>query len=189
MLYQDHRGPSTKPAPASGEGPTLGSGRGATAFEWKKYLVYDQQRQNATMNGDVRVVHRPDANGGQPFNLQGQTLIAYLEPDPAAAAAAAAKKGPSTHPSALGDDAATRFRLRRVVCQDNVHVTSNRLNFDARQLTYDPVATLLTASGDDASPVVVFDNTNGTTTTASQLFWNTQTDQFKLTKTSGKVRR
>src|SRR5439155_19485246 len=75
MLYQDHRAAEKNAAGAAatasnnaeGEGPTLGSGRGATAFQWSKWLVYDQPRQNATMTGDVQVVHRPDANGGQPF--------------------------------------------------------------------------------------------------------------------------
>ena len=73
--------------------------------------------------------------------------------------------------------------------RDDVHVTSTRLKFDAQQLSYDPLAQLLTATGDEANPVVVFDNTNGSTTTASELQWNTRTDQFKVKKLTGKMRR
>jgi len=37
--------------------------------------------------------------------------------------------------------------------------------------------------------VVVFESTSGPTTADSQLEWNTRTDQFKVQKLGGKVRR
>jgi hypothetical protein len=201
MLYQDHRAPQPQQAAAAApEGPTVGSGRGATAFQWNRSLVYDQLAREAVMTGDVQVVHKPDSNGGQPFNLNGQTLTAYLEPDPAAATKPAKPTQPaqpaktaSTKPSSsfFGDDTTSqqKFRLKRITVRDNVHVTSNRMNFDAHDLSYDPLAQVLTASGDEANPVIVFDNKDGSTTTASELEWNTKTDQFKVKRLGGKVRR
>ena len=82
-----------------------------------------------------------------------------------------------------------KLRLRRITVRDDVHVASDRMNFDAHELSYDPLAQLLTASGDEANPVVVFDNKDGSTTTASELQWNTKTDQFKVKKLGGKLRR
>lgn len=192
MLYQDHR-----PAGAeASEGPTVGSGRGRTAFEWKNWLVYDPGVQAASLNGDVRVVHWPDANGGQPFNLNAMTLTAYLEPDPAAAGAKAgaapalpaaaplAAAAPATSPV----DAATKLRLRQVTAAGDVSVTSQRLNFTSANLAYHPLEQVLTATGGPAGPVTVVDNQTGSQTAADELRWNTKTDQFRIRNLSGKVR-
>jgi hypothetical protein len=187
MIYQDYRAPENKDA-AAPEGPTVGSGRGETAFRWSKWLVYDQPRQNVTMSGDVLVVHHADATGGQPFNVTGQTLIAELEPDPAAAAkpdAAGAAKAQAND----ADQAAGKFRLKRMTVRDHVGVESTRMNIDAQELNYDPLAQVLTATGNQGTPVVIFDKTNGSTTTAGQLDWNTRTDQFKVQRFGGKMRR
>jgi len=201
MLYQDHRAPDKKEA-AAPEGPTIGSGRGKTAFKWTKSLVYDQAAKEAVMSGDVEVKHWPDANGGQKFDLSGETLTAYLEPDPAAAtkpaktaanATATATAGAATtKPSsafAMGEADPGKMRLRRITVRDNVHVASDRMDFDAHELSYDPLAQLLTAFGDEANPVVVYEKKDGSTTTASELQWNTKTDQFKVKKLGAKVRR
>ena len=99
----------------------------------------------------------------------------------------------SSSSSFFGDDSSNqqqqKFRLKRITVRDNVRVTSNRMNFDAHDLSYDPLAQVLTASGDEANPVVVFDNKDGSTTTASELEWNTKTDQFRVKRLGGKVRR
>jgi hypothetical protein len=192
MLYQDHR-----PSADTGEGPTMGSGRGATAFGWSKSLVYDQTGQAATMTGNVQVAHQPDSGSGQKFDLRGQTLRAFFEPDSDAAAkskqrttqpgagGAAAPAAPATQP--LVDS--SKFRLKRVTVEDDVHVTSPRLNFDAHTMSYDPIQQVLTAAGDETNPILVFDNPSGSTTTASELEWNTKTDQFKVKKLTGKMRK
>ena len=178
MLYRDHR-----PSAGVNEGPTMGSGRGATAFGWSKSLVYDQPGEVATMTGDVQVAHQPDSGAGQKFDLRGQTLKAFFEPDPAAASKPATKA--TSQP--LVDS--TKFRLKRVTVDDDVHVTSPRLNFDAKTMAYDPIQQNLTAGGDERNPITVFDNESGGTTTASDLQWNTGTDQFKIRKLTGKVRK
>jgi hypothetical protein len=144
------------------------------------------------LSGGVEVIHKPDSNGGQPFNLRGQSLTAELEPDPAAATrpAKATTESASLFTGSGGADADPgKMRLRRVSVHDNVHVESNNLKFDAHDLSYDPIAQILTANGDENNPVVVFDNKDGSSTTASELQWNTKTDQFKIKKLGGKVRR
>ena len=83
MLFRDHRPPEEKtaapvapaaPAKAKQEGPTLGSGRGNTAFKWNESLIYDDAQRQAVMTGDVEVVHHPITKDGQPFNLWADSL-------------------------------------------------------------------------------------------------------------------
>jgi len=181
MLYQDHR-PTTQP-----EGPTVGSGRGNTAFRGAKSLVYDPNVKQAVMNGNVKVVHNPDANGGQPFNLDAQTMTAQLEPDPAATQPSTkpTTKLASTNPA----DQMEKMHLRKVTADGDVHVVSQRMNVDARHLTYDSQEQVLVATGTDLNPVVVFDNGNGSTHNVQELWWNTKTDQFKVRELAGKVSR
>jgi hypothetical protein len=184
MLYQDHRPPEQKPGggPAAAEGPTLGSGRGNTAFEWKKSLTYDDTQKRVTMTGEVQVVHHPEAGAkdAQPFNLWADVLMADLEPDPNAAKPQAAGAGAKPSQS--------KMRLKLVTAAGHVRVQSTRLNVDATRLSYDPVAGILRAAGDEKSPITVFDNEKGTSTTAGELEWNTRTDQFRIRELSGKVR-
>jgi hypothetical protein len=182
MLYQDHRASAD-----TGDGPTMGSGRGKTAFGWTKSLVYDQAGQVATMSGNVRVQHQPDSGAGQELDLRGQTLRAFFEPDPAATkpTTKTATAAPTSQPMADS----SKFRLKQVAMDEKVHVESPRLNFDARNMSYDPIQQVLKAAGDERSPVTVFDNESGGTTAASDLEWNTRTDQFKIRKLTGKMRK
>jgi hypothetical protein len=46
---------------------------------------------------------------------------------------------------------------------------------------------VLTAFGDEASPIAVFDREKGTTQTASELEWNTKTDQFRIKGLRGRI--
>jgi hypothetical protein len=175
MLYQDHRaGPATRP-----EGPTVGSGRGATAFEWKKSLVYDEPAHLATLNGDVAVVHRPQSRQGEPFRLDAQLVTAQFEPAPA------------TQPreQSSGGDENAKLRLKLLTAEDHVHVSSARATFDAFELTYDPINFVLTARGTANNPGRLYDSATGSAPTFSELEWNTRTDQFKITDVSGRMRR
>ncbi|MEA2709270.1 MAG: hypothetical protein QOF78_1871, partial [Phycisphaerales bacterium] len=147
MLYQDHRPPAGGKADDPGgasvpgaakEGPTLGSGRGHTAFLWQKSLVYDDAQPQVVMTGDVRVVHHPETKDGQPFNLWADSLTAELEADPDA-------KPPAPNPAAAVDKQQSKMRLKRVLARGNVKVESTRMNIDARDLSYDPVAQVLHA--------------------------------------------
>lgn len=168
MLYRDLRAPE-KPADAAPEGPTIGSGRGSTAFKWNKWLVYDQAARQAVMKGNVEVVHWPEENAGQPFHMWSDTLTAHLEPDP--------------------DGKNEKFRLKSVVAHGDVKVTSQRLNLDANDLTYDPLAQLLTATADPTTPITFFDAQTASTTTAAEVQWNTKTDQVRVKALSGNLRR
>jgi hypothetical protein len=74
-----------------------------------------------------------------------------------------------------------------VTARGNVKVESMRLNVDAPELSYDPVAQLLHARGDQNASIVVFDKKTGTSSNVSELEWNTATDQFRVKGLSGKV--
>jgi hypothetical protein len=193
MLYQDHRAPE-KPA-ANAEGPTLGSGRGATAFEWQKSMVYDQKAMRAVMVRDVQVVHQPEGNAGQPFNLTAQTLTAEFEPDqsqPAGAAAPAttsASAPATTTATGIDKTKPAKLKLRRVVAETDVKVSSPRLSFRSKQLSYDPQRQMLIATGDANAPVIIFDTSNGSQSRAGRIEWNTKTDEFKIVDLNGAIRR
>jgi hypothetical protein len=62
-----------------------------------------------------------------------------------------------------------------------------RLDVDARELSYDPVAQVLHAHGGENTPITIVDKEKGTTTTAGELEWNTATDQFRVKDLAGKV--
>jgi hypothetical protein len=173
MLYQDHRAP----AQTSAEGPTVGSGRGATAFEWKKSLIYSEPDRRATLAGDVAIVHRPKNNKDQPFRLDAQTVTADLEP------------AASTQSSDASTKSSEKMTLKLVTARDNVHVSSNRANFDASELTYSPATSTLSATGAEDNPGTLYDATNGSTATFSALQWNTETDQFTITQANARIRR
>jgi len=198
MIVRDHRPPEEKKADAGGgaaqpkqqqEGPTLGSGRGNTAFRWHEWLVYDDALKQAVMKGNVEVVHHPITKEGQPFNLWADELTAHLEPDPAAAAAAAAEAKPHQQDAApaKAPDKQPRMRVKRVTAVGHVKIESVRLDVEARELSYDPVAQVLHARGTPEKPITVIDKEKGTTTTAGELEWNTATDQFRIKELGGKV--
>jgi hypothetical protein len=189
MLVRDHRPPEEKKAAADNlakpqEGPTLGSGRGNTAFAWKKSLIYDDAQRQAVMSGDVKVVHHPITREGQPFNLWADTLTAEMEPD---SPAAAAKPQAANQQPAKPGGKQPKMRLKRALARGNVRVESMRLNVDARELSYDPVAQVLRAYGGENAPITVFDKEKGTTSTIGELEWNTATDQFRVKELTGKV--
>jgi lipopolysaccharide export system protein LptA len=200
MIVRDHRPPDGKkpdapapaPAPAAPqqkpEGPTLGSGRGNTAFRWNESLVYDDAQRQAVMTGNVKVIHHPITKDGQPFNLWADTLTAQLEPNSTAAAAAAAAANANQPPppnQPAGQQ--PRMRVKRVTAVGNVRVESTRLDIEAREISYDPVAQVLHARGTPNTPITVIDKETGTPTTAGELEWNTATDQFRVKDLAGKV--
>ena len=166
------------------EGPTVGSGRGNTAFQWSQSLVYDDAQKQAVMTGDVTVIHHPISKDGQPFNLWADQMTADMEADPAAAASKADKPPSATKPA----DKTPKMRLKRVLATGHARVESERLNIDASELSYDPVAQVLHARSTEGVPITIVDKQKGTTSTAGELEWNTATDQFRVKDLSGKVR-
>jgi hypothetical protein len=169
MLYQDHRAS----ADSKVEGPTVGSGRGASAFEWKDSLVYDEPAHLATLKGDVRIVHRPENNKDQPFKLDAQTVIADF--------------GESSASARPADN--SKMHLNLVTATDQVHVSSTRATVDAFELTFNPTTNTVVAGGTDANPGTLYDNVTGSTTSFTKVEWNTETDQFSVTKASGRMRK
>ena len=176
MVYRDAR----PPAKDQSKGPTLGSGRGATVFAWSKSLVYDQPRLEATMLGDVRVIHEPDNENSQKFELSSQSLKATFEPAPTTQ--------PATKPAA-GPAAMKDLQAKSVVATGDVHVKSSRLVLDAPQLSFDMLNQTLIATGDEQHPITVFDASTGSTQSASKVFWNTKTDEIRMDAMRVKARQ
>jgi hypothetical protein len=165
MLYEDQR-----PADPGPSNDLVGDLRGATAFQWRDRLVFDEQALSARLDGDVKIVQqRADQ---PPLKLNAATVDADFVRD------ADATKRPSS------------LSLKRVLAHGGVSVTAPQARFDAPKVEYDPVAGQLIAGGDPSNPVETFDEQGLSRGGFERLIYNTRTRQIdKLEKPVGRIRR
>jgi lipopolysaccharide export system protein LptA len=153
MLVEDYSPPSTQPAKTqdANSGPMGGmNGRGATAFQWQKSLVYDDATNRVTMDGSVVVDHRDlDVKKGaleeESMHITGERLIADIESPAEAAARTAAALKASTQPTTK--PAAPQRQMKNVVVLDHVHVTMKNGELTADHINYNPQTKVLIAYG------------------------------------------
>ena len=82
LLVRDHRPPDQKEHADASEEDGLSTQRGASAFQWSKYLDYNGSDKTAIMKGDVQVAYKPDAPKELPVRLRADEVIATLENAP-----------------------------------------------------------------------------------------------------------
>lgn len=130
MLVEDHQ-----PASASTTSP---SARGNTAFSWSKSFSFDQSAHQAVLLGDVRIVHQPDADNASaiPFSLFAQRITAEFSPT-----------RPTRPPS--GAPSQPLLQLTRLSAEDSVRIDSQSREVNAAHIAYDPLTSILTATGSD----------------------------------------
>ncbi|CAN5570832.1 hypothetical protein BH09PLA1_BH09PLA1_29240 [soil metagenome] len=175
MLYEDQRGPATQPADSK-----LNL-RGATAFEWKTDFIYDDAARQATMSGDVDVVHRGSTNTDS-YRMRAQRVVADLLPANAAARSAPA----GSAPAAAG---ANEAKLKRLVADGGVTFSSSRVQFIADRVEYEPEKHLLTARGTDRAPATLLDAGGLSQGTFTDLYYDTELDRFRTENFRAAVRR
>ena len=188
MLVQDHR-PTTGTSVGDAKEPEGPSGdRGATAFEWKDQLVFDEATNVATMQGDVVIHHVPDPKApGREFWLNTNRLRAELVP----------KETPATAPATTAPSGGMEaMSLKCIIADGGVHIeadhkskgaaTPQRIQLDAREIEYSSDDGVLVARGDAGSPVRVGGSGDVREGSVEELRWNTRTDQLEITK--GRVR-
>lgn len=184
MLYEDRRGAATKPADPTAANSPPGAKmnlRGASAFEWKKDFIYDDTSRQATMSGDVDIVHR-GAGDADSYRMHAQRVVAELMPADAPAADAAHKRPSTTAPS---DEA----KLKSLVADGGVTFNSSRLQFIADRVDYDPQKQLLIARGTPRAPATLIDEGGLTRGTFDVLYYDTQSGNFRTENMSGAIRR
>jgi lipopolysaccharide export system protein LptA len=146
MLVEDHRKPPAAPDNREAAAQQPAAARGTTAFQWNKQLTFDQMRHEATMKGDVVIVHEPQAGTSERgFQMQAQQVTAELAP------AEAASTQPATTPATHPDE--PRVQLKRLTAEGRVHVQSGTNQIDAQAIAFDPETGILTAKGTEAAPV------------------------------------
>ncbi len=169
MLVEDHRPalpPSDAPKVPADQTPDV---RGVTAFKWSKRLTFDQSRHEATMQGDVLIVHEPPAGeADRAFQLRAQRVTAELLPTADHTAA-------STKPSPPQE---ARVQLKRITAEGVVHVESGANQIDAQSIAYDPTTGLLQAAGNDASPVRLTGAPGGAHGSFSKLVYDLKQDRI-----------
>ncbi|MBC8107845.1 MAG: hypothetical protein H7Z14_14750 [Anaerolineae bacterium] len=178
MLYEDQRGATTKPADVKTNNRAPGDKlnlRGATAFEWQKELIYDDAARQATMSGDVDVVHRGAADSTS-YRMRAQRIVANLMP----AEDGAARSDKSSPAEA---------KLKRLVADGGVTFTSSNLQFIAYRVEFDPDKHRLIARGTDRAPATLLDAGGLSQGTFTDLYYDTQLDRFRTENFRATVRR
>ncbi|MDB5333554.1 MAG: OstA-like protein, partial [Phycisphaerales bacterium] len=178
MLVQDHRAaqPATKPKPGqpvanknANEGQ-MDTGRGDTAFQWSKQLLYSESLHNAVMTGDVVIVHQNLEGKEDPVRMNADTVTAWFEPAPQTKPAVAV--APAGQPAAL--------QLKKLTAEGHIIVSRGGSQLSASRIDFDPVTHWMAASGSKDRPAVFQDPGTGKTLSGKQLWWNTQTWDVKL---------
>ncbi|MDB5293267.1 MAG: OstA-like protein [Phycisphaerales bacterium] len=209
MLVQDHRPPNApapakpapgnpvpakpapgnaapgKPAPApvankNANGAEMDTGRGDTAFQWSKQLLYSELEHNAVMTGDVLIVHQNPEGKEDPVRMNADKVTAWFEP-PAAAKAkpvapapgvAAAPAPAMVQPAAL--------QLKKITAEGQTVISRGGSQLNANRIDFDPATHWIAASGSKDRPAVLKDSESGKSFTGTQLWWNTQTWDIKM---------
>jgi hypothetical protein len=132
------------------------------------------------MSGQVVIVHRPTSAAAAPsapgatYRLAAERVMADMEPVVSSPGAAAS-----------GANAA----VKRVTAEDGVTFQSQRIQFSARQVVYDPSQQTFVARGSDTTPVQVIDAAGLSTGSCRDLHYDLKTDQFRTTDFRAAVRR
>jgi lipopolysaccharide export system protein LptA len=185
MLVEDYRPAATQPAAANTN--SVGSARGATAFQWSRSLVYDDASHRAVMDGSVVIDHRDDVQKEDSMRLTGDRVTAILEPLGAP---------PATQPAATTKPNEPRYQVRQVIANGNLLVTMRGGELTADTIVYDPLTHILTARGNDRSDVVFTRAQSGRggaggaqPIRAQEMQWDAQSDLPKITKVAARLRK
>jgi hypothetical protein len=181
LLVRDHRPPDQKESADASEEDGLSTQRGASAFQWSKYLEFNGSDKTAIMKGEVLVAYKPDEPKELPVRLRADEVIATLEDAPQSDNAKPGEAVP-----AAGDMKAPPVRLRSVRAEGHTAVVRGTDELTAPRLTYDPQSQWIRAVGTDDTPAV-FRAGQGGTTTGREFHWNTKTWKVKIVDAAGRA--
>jgi hypothetical protein len=160
MLVEDHRQPATQPADQS---QSVMGGRGTSAFQWNKQLLYDQTKRLATMDGNVAIVHRDDGPNPNQFRVDADNVTAEVQPVAGQTV---------TDP---GDDT-PQMQLSHLTAQGNIRVTSDTRTIRCDQADFDPAKHLLICRGGPNGDVMLLDAQHPDNATVGEVWLDTQTN-------------
>ena len=182
MLYEDRRGgPATAPAqPATAPAQQANNSqlnlRGATAFEWQKDFIYDDAAHQATMSGDVDVVHK-GTGPTDSYRMHAQRVVAEMMPSAA------------TNPSATSQPSPDEAKLKNLIADGGVTFASANLQFIADRVEYDPQTQILIARGTERAPATLLDSNGLSQNTFTELRYDVRTDRLEMSGSRGTIRR
>jgi hypothetical protein len=169
MLYEDLRSTSQS-APTTGPAAPLGDMSGATAFQWDRELIYDQNENQAQLLGNVLIVHQPLDEKGEPFRLDSQQVTVDFEPSSA--------KGQQPSDS----------KMKTMTAAGSVQFMSRQIRFESDRMIFDTINNRLTAFGTEHQPVDIYDDSGVSSAIVNEAWWDTRTQQMGMHDISANMR-
>jgi hypothetical protein len=161
MLYQDYVQADATDDPASP------SARGDTAFAWSREMRFDELSHQATMSGDVKIVHQPE-NKEDRFTLNADEVVAELSPT-------------------VESDSTSGFHMRRLIARGDLTFVAADAEMSADMIEYDPETHLLIGRWDGYNQAVL---TQGIQSwRAEEVQVNVKTWQLGMTNATASVRQ
>ncbi|MDB5172463.1 MAG: OstA-like protein, partial [Phycisphaerales bacterium] len=206
MLVEDHRPPNVPapvkpavgnlapgraapgtPAPApvankNANGAEMDTGRGDTAFQWSKQLLYSELEHSAVMTGDVLIKHQNPEGKEDPVVMNADKVTAWFEP-PAAPKAKPVAPAPAPGVAAAPAPAVVQpaaLQLKKITAEGRIVITRGGSQLNATRIDFDPATHWIAAGGTKDRPAVFQDASTGKTFSGTQVWWNTQTWDVKM---------
>jgi lipopolysaccharide export system protein LptA len=202
MFVGDHRPPEQRKANAGAKDPGEddNGGRGDTAFQWSKQLVYSESQRQATLTGDVVVVHQPLGKQAEldRVRINSDQVTAWFEPQipllkPAATQPGAPTTrpttGPATQPTTRPGQPGESLQLKHLTSLGHVVITrATGATLYADRVDYDPTIHWMIARGNENNPARYVDpnpkpdalHPADRVLTALEMEWNTDTWNIKM---------
>jgi len=151
------------------------------AFKWTKDFVYDDANRSATMRGDVLLVHQTPT-GAEAYRMNAQKVTAEMQPEE--------PKDPKTPTTRKASDLSAGAKVKKLVADGSIVFNSQRLQFLAEHIEFDPTAQQLIArGGGDNAPAVLLDTNGLSQGTFSEMYYDTAKDQMRLVNFRAAIRR
>ncbi|HET6248688.1 MAG TPA: hypothetical protein VFE47_13380 [Tepidisphaeraceae bacterium] len=203
MYTGDHRPPEKRKPEDKDKDDNDAGGRGDTAFQWSKRLVYSELQHQATLTGDVIVVHQPLGPQAEVdrVRVNADRVVALFEPQPKAAkpttqpapdapatqpanpATALATTLPATRPTTRPADPGESLQLKHLTADGHVVIVkpSTGATLYSDRVDFDPIPHLMTARGSENNPARYVDPDPHRSLTGTEMQWNTETWNIKMT--------
>jgi hypothetical protein len=164
MLVEDH----TKAQPQEGQQPGIGSGgRGRTAFQWSRQLLYDELSRSAELQGDVKIRHWDDGKKPNPMFLAADLVHAEFEPvDQSDDSAATPGETPA-------------LQISNLSAQHHVEVDTASGPLRCGEADYDPLKQLLVCEAGDEGAVTMVDSQGNVTASFRQVIIDLQNNTME----------
>ncbi len=157
-------------APGRGSPAVRVSGRGATLFEWTRRLTMNAAENDITLEGDVRMTHRP-AGGGPPVFFDADRVTADLEK--------------SEERTGWLDDQGPQPEIRQINADGRVLIRRDTLEVEADHLVYTEADGKVVLTAEAGGAVQVRRSDLPVPLLGLRIEWNLRDDSFDVREPVG----